>query len=53
MTQLLSLLNMVFAHHSNGRAIEQYITAHTPSTSKEVEELTRDYLYHHTTSKGL
>ena len=52
MTQLLSLLNQVFAHHSNSYDLEQYITAHTPSSEKEVEELTRGYLHSYTT-KGL
>jgi hypothetical protein len=45
MTQLFSLLNQVFAHHSNSRDLEQYINAHSPNNAKDVEELTRGYLY--------
>ena len=53
MTKLFSLLNQVFAHQSNSHDLEQYITEHTPSSDKEVEDLTRDYLYHYSTSRGL
>ena len=53
MTQLLSLFNQVFANHSNSRDLEQFINSHQPSTHKEVEELTRDYLYHYSTSRGM
>jgi len=51
MTQLLSLFNQVFGHQTKGNDLEQFISAHHPSSDKDVEELTREYLYHHTTSR--
>lgn len=53
MTQLFSLFNQVFAYHSNSHDLEQYISTRNPSSEKEVEELTQDYLYHYTTTRGL
>ncbi len=53
MTQLLSLLSHVFGNQTKSYDLEQYINSRKPSTHQQVEELTRDYLYHYTTSRGL
>ena len=53
MTQLLSLLNQVFGNQTKSNDLEQYINSHNPNSHQQVEELTRDYLYHFTTSRGL
>jgi hypothetical protein len=53
MTQLLSLLNQVFGNQSKSNDLEQFINSRNPNSHQQVEELTRDYLYHYTTSKGL
>ena len=53
MTQLLSLLNRVFGNLTKGNDFEQYISSHKPNSHQQVEELTRDYLNHHSTSRGL
>jgi hypothetical protein len=53
MTQLLSLLNQVFGNQTKGADLEQYINSHNPCSHQQVEQLTRDYLYQHTTSRGL
>ncbi len=50
MTQLFSLLNHVFAHHSNSHDLERYININNPTTHQELEELTRDYL---STARGM
>ncbi|MBT8520339.1 hypothetical protein G6734_05755 [Polynucleobacter paneuropaeus] len=52
MTQLLSLLNQVFGNQTKSNDLEQYINSHNPNSHQQVEELTRDYLYHFTTSGG-
>jgi len=53
MTKLLSLLNQVFGNQAKGNDLEQYIASRNPNSHQQVEELTRDYLYHYTTSRGL
>ena len=53
MTQLLSLLNQVFGNPTKNNDLEQYISSHNPKTHQDVEGLTRDYLYHYPTSRGL
>lgn len=53
MTQLLSLFNQVFGNQSKSKDLEQFINSHTPNSHEQVDELTRDYLYHYTTSRGL
>ncbi len=53
MTQLLSLLNQVFGNQTKSNDLEQYINSRNPNSHQQVEELTRDYLYHHTNSRGL
>ena len=52
MTQLLSLLNRVFGNLTKVNDLEQYINSRNPNSHQQVEELTRDYLYHYTTSRG-
>jgi hypothetical protein len=53
MTQLLSLLNQVFGNLTKGNDLEQYIKSRNPNSHQQVEELTREYLYHYTNSRGL
>ncbi|QWE14217.1 hypothetical protein [Polynucleobacter sp. AP-Sving-400A-A2] len=53
MTKLLSLFNQVFGDHSKSIDLEQFINSHNPNSHQQVEELTRDYLYQFTTSRGL
>ena len=53
MTQLLSLFNQAFGNQSKGNDLEQFINSQSPNSHEQVEELTRDYLYHYTTSRGL
>jgi hypothetical protein len=53
MTQLLSLFNQVFGNQSKSNDLEQFIISRNPNSHQQVEELTRDYLYHYTTSRGL
>lgn len=53
MTQLLSLWNEVFAHKSKTANLEQFINSHNPASEHEVEVLTRDYLFHYSTLRGL
>lgn len=53
MTQLFSLLNQVFGNQSKGNDLERYINSRNPVSHQQVEELTRDYLYHFDTSRGL
>ena len=53
MTKLLSLLNQVFGNQTKSNDLEQYINSRNPNSHQQVEELTRDYLYHSTTSGGL
>jgi hypothetical protein len=45
MTQLLSLFNQVFGNQTKGNDLERFISAHNPTNDKDVEELTRGYLY--------
>ena len=52
MTQLLSLLHQIFGHQTKTTELEQFINAHQPSTEKEVEELSRDYLYFYSICRG-
>ena len=52
MTQLLSLFSSVFGNQSKSRDLEQYIIDHIPTASEQVDEITRDYLYHYATSRG-
>ena len=52
MAQLLSLLNQVFANQTKGNDLEQYINSRNPNSHQQVEQLTRDYLYHYTNSGG-
>ena len=51
MTQLLSLLNQVFGNPTND--LKQYISSRNPNSHQQVEQLTREYLNHHSTLKGL
>jgi hypothetical protein len=53
MTQLLSLWNEVFAQQSKTANLEQFINSHNPASEHDVEELTRDYLFHYSTLRGL
>jgi hypothetical protein len=53
MTQLLSLLNQVFGNQTKGKDLEQYIINRNPNSHQQVEQLTRDYLYRYSTSRGL
>jgi hypothetical protein len=53
MTQLLSLLNQVFDKQAKSNNLEQHINRHNPNSHQQVEELTRHYLYHYFTLKGL
>ncbi len=53
MTQLLSLFNQVFGNQTKSNDLEHYINSHNPNSHQQVEELTRDYLYHYTISRGL
>ena len=53
MTQLLSLLNRVFGNQTKSNDLEQYINSRNPNSHQQVEQLTRDYLYHYTNSRGL
>jgi len=53
MTKLLSLFNQVFGNQTKSNDLEQFINSHNPNSHQQVEELTRDYLYHYTTSRGL
>jgi hypothetical protein len=53
MTQLLSLLNQIFGNQPKSNDLEKFINSHNPNSHQQVEELTRDYLYHYTTSRGL
>ena len=53
MTQLLSLLNQVFGNQTKSNDLEQYINSRNPNSHQQVEQLTRDYLYHNTNSRGL
>jgi hypothetical protein len=53
MTKLLSLLNQVFGNQTKSNDLEQYINSRNPNSHQQVEELTRDYLYHYTTPGGL
>jgi len=53
MTQLLSLFNQVFGDQSKSNDLEHFINSRKPNSHQQVEELTRDYLYHFTTSRGL
>jgi hypothetical protein len=52
MTQLFSLFNQVFGNQTKSNDLEQYINSRNPISHEQVEQLTRDYLYH-STSKGL
>ena len=53
MTQLLSLLNADFAQQSKTANLEQFINSYNPASEHDVEELTRDYLFHYSTLRGL
>jgi hypothetical protein len=53
MTKLLSLFNQVFGNQTKSNDLEQFINSNNPNSHQQVEELTRDYLYHYTTSRGL
>ena len=53
MTKLLSLLNLVFGNQTKSNYLEHYINSHKPISPQQVDELTRDYLYHYTTLQGL
>jgi hypothetical protein len=53
MTQLLSLLNHVFGHQARNHDLEHFITSHNPDSHEQLETLTREYIYHHTTLRGL
>ena len=53
MTQLLSLLNQVFGNQTKSNDLEQYINSRNPNSHEQVEQLTRDYLNHNSTSRGL
>ena len=53
MTQLLSLWNEVFAKQSKTANLEQFINSHNPTSEHEVDVLTRDYLFHYSTVRGL
>jgi hypothetical protein len=53
MTQLLSLLNRVFGNLTKVNDLEQYINSRNPNSHQQVEQLTRDYLNHNSTSRGL
>ena len=52
MTKLLSLLNQVFGNQTKSDDLERFINSRNPNCHQQVEELTRDYLYHFTTSRG-
>jgi hypothetical protein len=53
MTQLLSLWNAVFVQQSKTANLEQFINSYNPASERDVEELTRDYLFHYSTLRGL
>jgi hypothetical protein len=53
MTRLLRLLNQVFGNQTKGNDLEQYINSRNPNSHQQVEQLTRDFLYYYTTSRGL
>ena len=53
MTQLLSLLSHVFGNQTKSYDLEQYINSRKPNSHQQVEQLTRDYLNHNSTSRGL
>lgn len=53
MTQLLSLFNHVFGNQTKNHDLEHFISSHNPDSHEQVETLTRDYLFHYTTSRGL
>jgi hypothetical protein len=53
MTQLLSLFNQAFGNQSKSHDLEHFINSRNPNSHQQVEELTRDYLYYYTTSRGL
>ena len=53
MTQLLSLFNQVFGTYAKSNDLEQFINSHNTTSHQQVDELTRDYLYHYTTLRGL
>ena len=53
MTQLLSLLNQVFGNQTKSNDLVQYINSRNPNSHQQVEELTRDYLYHRTSCRRL
>ena len=53
MTQLLSLFNHVFGNQARNHDLEHFIASHNPDSHEQVETLTRDYIYHYTTLRGL
>ena len=53
MTKLFSLLSQVFGDRAKSNDLEQYINSRNPNSHQQVEQLTRDYLYHYSTFKGL
>lgn len=52
MTKLLSLFDQVFGKHTKSKDLELFISTHNPSNNKDVEDLTRGYLYHLITLRG-
>jgi len=53
MTRLLSLFNQVFGDQSKSYDLEHFINSRNLNSHQQVEELTRNYLYHLTTPRGL
>ena len=53
MTRLLRLLNQVFSNPTKGSDLEKYINSRDPYSHQQVEQLTRDFLYRYTISRGL
>jgi hypothetical protein len=53
MTKLISLWNQIFGNQTKGNDLEQYINSRNPISHRQVEELTREYLYNFKASWGL
>lgn len=51
MTPFFSLLNQYLRHTAKSRDLEHYINRHHPMSTKEVEDLAYDYLYHSSFSR--
>jgi hypothetical protein len=51
MTQLLSLLSQIFAHHSTNRDLEQFIVSRNPSSRQQLERLIFGHRYQYATAR--